>query len=72
MRRNKRRADARPQLRMAFNSFAEMGGTGFAKRAETDSWPRESEPVVALYKAERASPPRSAKWPNWRLMVCPT
>jgi DNA-binding CsgD family transcriptional regulator len=36
LRRETRRIDARAQLRMAHDFFADMGATGFAKRAETE------------------------------------
>ena len=36
LRREKRRVDARNQLRLAYEYFAEIGAMGFAKRAETE------------------------------------
>ena len=36
LRRERRRVDARAQLRIAYDYFAEIGATGFAKRAETE------------------------------------
>lgn len=60
LRRERRRAEARNQLRMAQRYFAEIGAMGFAKRAETELLatgervgPRSSEHGESLTAQER-------------------
>jgi hypothetical protein len=72
LRRERRRLDARDQLRTAHEMFIGMGVKAFAERAERASWRLASAPESAPSSGARTSPPRRPRSPGWPAKASPT
>ena len=65
VRRQRRRRDARGQLRTAHEMFASMDTGAFAERARSSCWPPESAPAPGQRRPRTSSRRRRRRSPGW-------